>query len=613
MANNRKGGISVATEHIFPVIKKWLYSDKEIFVREIVSNAADAVTKMKRLVSLGEAKVDESEKYRIDVTVSKNEGTLTVSDNGIGMTEEELQKYLCSIALSGALDFIQKYEGENSSESGIIGHFGLGFYSAFMASDKVEVVTQSYSDSSKTISWTCSESGEYEIEDGTRDGRGTDVIMYITKDSEEYLSYWRIKEILEKYCSFLPVEIYLHNADETDEKKKEDENKPVNDTTPLWQKKPSECTDEEYKEFYRKVFPRKHEPLFWVHINADYPLNFKGILYFPKIESEFESLEGEVKLYYNSVFVADNVKELVPEYMMILMGVLDCPDLPLNVSRSYLQNDPYVSKLCAHISKKVADRLSSMLTQDRAAYEKIWGDIRNFIEYGCLRDPKFNEKVKDSVLLATTDDKYFTFNEYLEAAKEKNENTVYYTTDRTGQAKYIEMFKTEGINVAILDTVIDSQYISMLEGVNKDVKFLRVDAGIDKALTSGEEAKEIKVVTELFKKVSGNKDLEIKYQALKDTETPALLSSIEEERRFDDMMKMYGVDTHTQAPTKGVLVINTSCPLIDTLAKKAKDKDSNAEMIAKHIYALANLSYRRLTGEEMKDFLSSSYEILGKI
>lgn len=627
MSEIEKGGISVQTEHIFPIIKKWLYSEKEIFLREIVSNSVDAITKLRRLSSLGEADF-ASENFRVDVTVDKDAKTLTVSDNGIGMTEDELKKYLCNIALSGAMDFISKYEGSEENGTGIIGHFGLGFYSAFMAADTVEVVTKSYTDS-PAVHWTCAESGEYEISAGERETHGTDVIMHINTDNEEYLDYHRVLAVLQKYCSFMTEDIYLHgdedehscgcdhDHDHDDECEcghdHEKEEKPINDQCPLWQKAPSECTEEEYKEFYSKVFPGKRDPLFHIHINADYPLNFKGILYFPRIDSEFESLEGEVKLYYNSVFVADNIKEVIPEYMLMLCGVLDCPDLPLNVSRSYLQNSSYVSKISAHISKKVADKLTSMANTEREAYEKIWGDIRTFIEYGCLKDRKFNEKVKDAVLFRDTDDKCVTLSEYLDEAKETHEKTVYYTTDKTAQAQYIAMFRAKGFRVCVLDTVIDSQYITMLERENDGLKFLRVDADISGALSDKDaEITDSEALKAAFVKASGDDKLEVKFAKLDDENVPAMLGASEESRRFEDMMRIYGIDPKTM-PQKAALTVNTASPLIKSLEEKLSAGDEKADVIAKSIYRLATLSFRRLSGDEMKDFLSESYDILKMI
>ncbi len=614
----KKGGISVQTEHIFPVIKKWLYSEKDIFLREIVSNACDAVTKLRRLSSLGQYD-NGDETYRVDVTVDKEAKTLTVSDNGIGMTADELDRYICQIALSGALDFVEKYEGENKN-NGIIGHFGLGFYSAFMVSDTVEVVTKSYT-GTEAMHWTCTADGNYEAEPTERACHGTDVIMHISDDEIAYLEKYKLEEILEKYCAFMPVEIYFTATEAEDEKKdgkkdgKETEApKPVNDTTPLWQKNPSDCTPEEYKEFYRKVFHDYREPLFWIHVNADYPLNFKGILYFPKITNEYESIEGQVKLYYNQVFVADNSKEVIPEYLLMLKGVLDCPELPLNVSRSYLQNNTYVAKVSAHIVKKVADKLCSLCNTAREEYEKVWNDIRTFVEYACMRDRKFYDRVKDSLLLEQTNGKYVTTADYLEAAKETHEKTVYYTSDKAAQAQYIAMFEAQGIDVAVFERPMDVQFLSMAESYNSEVKYVRIDADIAGALKSDEAAAEDKALADLFVKVSGNEKLKVAFTALKDSTVPVLLTISEESRRMEEMMKMYamsGMDMGAGAfPTEATLTVNTAAPLTQKLALQEGEAQ---EKTASYLYRLALLSQRKLTAEELQQFLQSSYDILNML
>ena len=630
MNNTEKGGISVEIEHIFPIIKKWLYSEKEIFLREIVSNACDAVTKLKRLVSLGEAK-DIDENYRITVTLDKEARTLTVSDNGIGMTEDEVRRYICQIALSGALEFIQKYEGsdEDAKNDGIIGHFGLGFYSAFMVSDTVDVITRSYTGES-AVKWVCTEAGEYEItKDYYRAERGTDVVMHIMKDEDEFLDEYRIRGILEKYCSFMPVEIYL-DVVKSDEEKKDDaaaedkaaadepkekaEPKPINDIHPLWQKNPSECTDEEYAEFYRKVFNDYREPLFHIHLNADYPLNFKGILYFPRLKHEYDSLEGQVKLYYNQVFVADNIKEVIPEFLLMLKGVLDCPDLPLNVSRSYLQNSGYVAKISAHIVKKVADKLNSMFNNERESYEKLWDDLKTFVEYGCLRDHKFYERVKDSILYRTADSRFVTLPEYLEKAKDKHDKTVYYTADKTSQAQYIAMFESEGIEVVVLDKLIDTQFINVIEQENEGVKFVRIDADVASALKADGKAEENEKLAELFKEVSGNKDLKVSFELLKNDKIPAVLNISEQSRRMEDMMKMYRMAGNDGAdikfPTDATLVVNAQSELIKRLAGELESDADKAKKVAKQIYTLALLAQRQLTADELRDFLGESFDML---
>lgn len=611
-----KGGISVETEHIFPIIKKWLYSEKEIFLREIVSNASDAVTKLKRLISLGKVK-DIDEDFKICVRLNKDEKTLTVSDNGIGMSLEEVNKYICQIALSGALDFIKEYENEDSAQNGIIGHFGLGFYSAFMVSDTVDVITKSYT-GAPAVKWVCNEAGEYEIfEDIEKNGRGTDVVMHISDNEAEFLSEDKIRSILNKYCSFMPVEIYFevegeeHKCDHNHEGEECDCdcNKPINDVNPLWKKLPSECTEEEYKEFYNKVFTDFKEPLFHIHINADYPLNFKGILYFPKINHEYDSLEGQVKLYYNQVFVADNIKEVIPEFMLMLKGALDCPELPLNVSRSYLQNSAYVAKMSAHIVKKVADKLNSMFNTEREKYEKLWNDIKLFVEYGCMRDRKFYERVKGSLILALTDGRYVTVDEYLEKAKETNENTVYYATDKTVQAQYISLFAARGIEIALLDKVIDTSFMGLLEQ-EKNIKFVRVDADIE-ALKGDGESFENEALANLFKTVSKNDKLNVKFETLADTKTPALLNISEEARRMDDMMKFYaanGAMEYMNIPVESTLVLNTQSPLIK---KMSDETDSEKTKIVAHqVYMLALLTQRQLKADELQEFLSDSFKLL---
>ncbi|MCI8590070.1 MAG: molecular chaperone HtpG [Clostridiales bacterium] len=593
-----KGGISVQTDHIFPIIKRWLYSEKEIFLREIVSNASDAVTKLKRLCSLGQA--DIADDYKITVKIDEDEGTLTVSDNGIGMNADEVKKYICQIALSGALEFIEKYEGESEGAgTGIIGHFGLGFYSAFMVSSTVELVTKSY-DGSATVRWTCTGAGEYEMSDAVREERGTDVIMHITDDEKEFLQVSKIKEVLTKYCSFLPVPVFL----ETGETDKEPE--AINDTNPLWQKNPSECTNEEYDTFYNKVFADYKTPLFHIHINADYPLNFKGILYFPKINSAYEPVEGQIKLYYNQIFVADNIKEMIPDYLLLLKGVLDCPELPLNVSRSYLQNNTYVSKLSAHIVKKVADKLNSLFNTDRPRFEEIWDDIKIFFEYASLKDRKFYDRVKDSYLMKTTEGTFLSLAEYLEAAKETNENTIYYCEDKTTQAQYLSLFAAQHISVVEQSGPLDTQFMAHIEQ-DKKIKFSRVDSDLSGSLAEEEAVQENESLVNLFKEVSENEHITITCSALKDENVPAILTISEESRRMNDMMKAYGMAAG--GPGEEKLTINTKSPLIQKL-EKAKGED--AKIAARQIYSLALLSQRGLTAKELTDFLAQSYRSIEK-
>ena len=608
--NIKKGGISVSTEHIFPVIKKWLYSEKDIFLREIVSNAADAVTKLKRLGSLGHADVDNGD-FRIDVKLDKEARTITVSDNGIGMTPDELDKYLCNIALSGAADFITKYEEEGSA--GIIGHFGLGFYSAFMVSDSVTVESLSYS-GGDPVSWTCLESGEYTSRKGQRQTNGTDVVMHISEDGEEYLSSDKLRSVLEKYCSFMPVPIFYSDGEKNEPEGEENaescENsaeKPINDVNPLWMRSPSEATEEDYAEFYRKVFRDYREPLFHIHINADYPLNFKGVLYFPKIENEFEPLEGQVKLYYNQVFVADNIKEVIPEFLLLLRGVIDCPELPLNVSRSYLQNNGYVTKISKHIVKKVADKINSLFTTERERYEKIWDDLKVFVEYGGLRDEKFFEKISGSVLLKLTDGRCATLSEYLEKAAGKHEKTVYYCTDKKEQAQAVGMLTAEGVDVVLFDRMLDMQFISLLERKNEGVKFLRADSAVSDVIKSDGESFTSDSLTALFRKASGDDKLEIRFETLKDEKLPALLLTSEEDRRFGEMMRMYGMGGRDMPAPKGSLVLNPACRAVRALDGR---EDDAAASTARRIWLLAVMSHRPLEPDEMKEFLDISYREL---
>ena len=632
----RSGGISVETAHIFPIIKKWLYSEKDIFLRELVSNAADAVTKHKRLVSLGEIE-SEDETYRITVTVDKTAGTLTVSDNGIGMTEEEITRYLGNIALSGALDFIKKYEGEGEktgNAAGIIGRFGLGFYSAFMVADTVEVISRSYT-GGETTRWVCNADGSYEFTDAPYElGRGTDIILHITEEEAEYLGAYKVQDMLDKYCSFMPTEIYFVDADkeesaaETSEENTDGEEKtpaeptPINDTTPLWQKAPSECTEEEYKDFYRKVFRDYREPLFYIHINADYPLNFKGILYFPRLNNEYESMEGQVKLYYNQVFVADNIKEVIPEYLLMLKGVLDCPELPLNVSRSYLQNNTYVSKVSAHIVKKVCDKLNSLCLNERETYESVWDSIKTFVEYACMRDRKFYDRVSDSLLFKLTDGKYVTVEEYFKTEEGEDapaEKILYYTSDPEGQAQYVSLFESEGIKVAVLDKLIDTQFVQMYEAYAGEnaVKFRRIDADVAAALQADGDVTESEALTALYREVSGNDKLEVKFLPLKDESVPAMLTVSEESRRMEEMMRMYamqgGMGAMPSYPVDYTLTVNTASPLTGKVMDLCEADPDKAKLIASQVYRLCLLSQRKLTAEELTDFLAAGFDLLGKL
>lgn len=611
MANQEETSrISVATEHIFPVIKKWLYSEKEIFLRELVSNACDAVTKLRRLEGLAQFTLPEGEKYRVDVTLDEKKKLLTISDNGIGMTREEVEKYICQIALSGALDFIEKYEGKegDGEKNGIIGHFGLGFYSAFMVADRVEILTRSYTGGETTL-WSCTENGDYHfVEADEERARGTDVILHLGEEGKEYCAESKLREILRKYCAFMPVEIFLTVKGKKAEKDADGKpipEAPINETSPLWLKAPSECSDEEYKKFYTDLFQDWREPLFQIHLSADYPLNFKGILYFPKIANEYDSLEGQVKLYYNQVFVADNIKEVIPEYLLMLRGVLDCPELPLNVSRSYLQTNGYVQKISAHIVKKVADKLCSMFRTDREGYEKLWRDLKLFVEYGSLRDSKFYDRVKDCVLLEKVGGGYLTPAEYTEAVKELCPDKIYYATDAVTQAQYISLYEAGGIPVVLLDKVIDTQFIGTLENDRK-VKFLRVDAEAAGALKTDAEALTDESAEPLFRKASGLEELKVAFVSLKDENVPAILNVSEESRRIADMMRMYSPDGKLPPmPEDMTLLLNSSSPLTRKLLATAEDE--KRERAAAQLWSLALLAQRQLTAEELKKFLQSAY------
>lgn len=601
----KKGGISVDTEHIFPVIKRWLYSDKEIFLRELVSNGCDAVTKMKRLVSLGKAENDEE--YRIDVILDKQLSEMRIVDNGIGMTGEEIDRYINQIALSGALEFIEKYEGEEA-DSGIIGHFGLGFYSAFMVAKTVDINTLSFEEGASASFWSCTDSGEYEMKKGSRTSRGTEICLHITEDEKEFLEEGKVRAVLEKYCAFMPVPIYLSVVGEKGNEE------PINDPTPLWLKNPSECTEEEYKEFYKKVFRDERDPLFYIHINAEFPLNFRGILYFPKLQDEYASLEGQVKLYYNQVFVADNIKEVIPEYMMLLRGVLDCPELPLNVSRSYLQNSGYVTKISNHITKKICDKFNALFNNDRKTLEGFWDDVKPFVEYGCTRDPKFFERVKDMILYKTTDGEYLTAPEYLEKnAGKGEENTMYYASDVLQQVGYIGLFREQGITVAVMDGIIDSRFLSFMEMQDKAVHFVRIDSELDKVLRAEEEAEDDEALISVFRSVVPEK-VALKQEVMKSTKTPALITLAEEKRRLAEILRQYGntIPGISTPEDEVTLSLNMNCPLIARIAALAKDEKSGekAKALAKQVYMIAVISQRSFTQEELQEFIDSSIELL---
>lgn len=674
----KKGSLSINSENIFPIIKKWLYSDHDIFIRELVSNACDAITKLKKLSLIGEYEEGKSEDYKIYVEISPKDKTISFTDNGIGMDYKEVDEYINRIAFSGARDFLDKYKDKTNEEQ-IIGHFGLGFYSAFMVADKVEIDTLSYKSGSEAVHWESQSGTEYEMSEGSAKNHGTRITLHLNDNSYEFSNEYRVREVLNKYCAFMPVEIYLKDKDagelteiidvadlkesdvvlenitepaKTEEKTLEDGSKEVvevapakekvkirkrevavNDTTPLWTKHPNECSDEEYKEFYRKVFMDYKEPLFWIHLNMDYPFNLKGILYFPKINTEYDSIEGTIKLYNNQVFIADNIKEVIPEFLMLLKGVIDCPDLPLNVSRSALQNDGFVKKISDYISKKVADKLSGMCRTDRENYEKYWDDIAPFIKFGCLKDEKFADKVKDGILFKDIYDKYKTFKDLeLEEAKEeenkeesseepndKKENKIYYVNDVNAQSQYINMFKEAKKEAVVLPHNIDMPFIQSLEAKMKDVRFIRIDGELSEEL-AGEEVNETekenfdKLVQRAKDYLSQDK-IDIEVKNLKNDSLASLLIISEESRRMEDMMKQYammGLDPSMfGGNTDKTLVLNSSHSLVKKLLS-AENKD-NEKLIIEHLYDLAQLSNASLSPERMSAFIQRANSILAMI
>ena len=688
----KTGSLSINSENIFPIIKKWVYSDHDIFVRELVSNGCDAITKLKKLDMMGEYELPEGYKPKIEVIVNPEEKTMKFIDNGLGMTAEEVEEYITQIAFSGATQFLEKYK-DKTTEDDMIGHFGLGFYSAFMVADEVQIDTLSYKEGAKPVHWASEGGTEYEMQEGSRTTVGSEITLYLNEDSLEFANEYRAREVLERYCSFMPVEIFLSRAnaepeydtiDEADvldtdtvvehitEEPKEGEEgetkqkakivrRPVSisDIHPLWTKNPSECTKEEYIEFYRKVFMDYKEPLFWIHLNMDYPFNLKGILYFPKINTEYESIEGKIKLYNNQVFIADNIKEVIPEFLMVLKGVIDCPDLPLNVSRSALQNDGFVNKVADYISKKVADKLNGMFKTDRENYEKYWDDISPFIKFGCLKDEKFGEKMKDSMLYKNLEHKYLTLEDIIkeakgeaeveEAAKEeaaKNEESkagnteaeakseeaestdadaekepektrIFYVTDEVQQSQYINMFKAQGQDAIILTHNIDSAFITYLEQKHQEVQFLRIDADVHDSLKDevAEDEKEAfqktaESLVEIFRKELGNDKLEVKVEKLKDDKVASMAVLSEENRRMQEMMKMYGMSgmDPSMFGSQATLVLNANHPLVQFLVEHKRSK--NVPVICKQLYDLAMLAHKPLSPEEMTAFVQRSNEIM---
>ncbi len=660
------GNLSINSENIFPIIKKWMYSDHDIFFRELISNGCDAITKLKKLSLMGEYELPEDYKPVIKVSVSSKEKTITFTDNGLGMTAGEVNEYINQIAFSGAEAFLEKYK-DKANEDQIIGHFGLGFYSAFMVADRVAIDTLSYKADAVATHWECDGGTEYDMTDGGKTEVGTQITLYLNDDCTEFANEYRAREVIEKYCSFMPYEIYLDNADDTEEKTEmiekddlrdtdtiietvveeakteevedEDGNKktvetkpaserykikkrpvPLNDIHPLWTKHPNECTDDEYKDFYRKVFHDYKEPLFWIHLNMDYPFNLKGILYFPKINIEFESAEGVIKLYNNQVFVADNIKEVIPEFLMLLKGVIDCPDLPLNVSRSALQNDGFVKKISDYITKKVADKLSGMCKTDKESYEKYWDDISPFIKFGCLKDDKFCEKMNDYILFKNLDGKYLTLPECLEENKEKHENTVFYVKDEIEQGQYIKMFKDQGMDAVILKHNIDQPFITHLEQKNENLKFLSIDSDLSEIFKDdaddSEEAKEtLKAdndkLSEIFKKALGKDNLQVKAEKLKDAEVSSMITINEDSKRMADMMKMYGMsgmDPEMYGAQGETLVLNLNNVLVKYILDNPES--DNVTMFCEQLYDLAMVGHGQVAPERMTAFIARSNRIM---
>ena len=646
----KKGTLSIDSENIFPIIKKWVYSDHDIFVRELVSNGCDAITKLKKLDMMGEYELPEGYKPKIEVIVNPEEKTMKFIDNGLGMTAEEVEEYITQIAFSGATQFLEKYKDKTTDDE-MIGHFGLGFYSAFMVADEVQIDTLSYKEGAKPVHWASQGGTEYEMQEGNKTTVGSEITLFLNEDSLEFANEYRAREVLERYCSFMPVEIFLSKAnaepeydtiDEadvldtdtvvehiTEEPKEGEEGEPkqkakivrrpvsISDTHPLWTKNPSECTKDDYIDFYRKVFMDYKEPLFWIHLNMDYPFNLKGILYFPKINMEYESIEGTIKLYNNQVFIADNIKEVIPEFLMLLKGVIDCPDLPLNVSRSALQNDGFVKKISDYITKKVADKLSGMCKTDRENYEKYWDDIAPFIKYGYIKDEKFAEKMGDYILYKNLEGKYLTLNDCLEENKEKHENTIFYVTNEKEQSQYINMFKEEGIDAVIMPAAIDNPFISHVEQKHEGLKFLRIDTDLNASFK--EEVKEddeafkktSEELTEVFKKALNNDKLDIKVEKMKNASVASMITVSEETRRMQDMMKMYsmgGMDMSAFGATGETLVLNANHPLVKYVLEH-KDGENTAK-ICEQLYDLASLAHGQLSPERMTGFVNRSNDIM---
>ena len=610
MSEIKKGNISIHAQNIMPVIKRWLYSDKDIFIRELVANGCDAITKYR--MATGE----DSEDLHVTVTVDKENQELRFTDNGIGMTAEEVDQYINQVAFSGAEEFLKNYQGDD--KGGIIGHFGLGFYSAFMPADRVTIDTLSWQEGASPVRWESEDGTSFVLNTGTRDTRGTTVTLHISEAEKEFLEFDRVREVLNRYCGYMAVPIYLENTADKPEPPKEGEEpkapQPINDTHPLWLKAPKDCTEDEYKETYRKLFNTFEEPLFWIHLNVDYPFNLKGILYFPRIRKDFGGQEGEIKLFNRQVFVADNIKEIVPEFLLLLRGVLDCPDLPLNVSRSFLQNDGYVKRLCSHITKKVADKLNGLMNTEREKYETYWDDIHPFVKYGCLRDEKFYEQIKGSLLLKTTAGEHYTLEEYKSRNEGKTDKKVYYTSDPARQAASVRLYTDRGIDVAVMDSLIDISFMQFLEnagGEENSISFARVDADTDGLVDSEAQVEELpaEALEKLFRAVTEDENLTVKLQPLKDKELPLMLLEDEQMRRWREASVYYG--SGFSLPEKPEVVLNSACPAIRALA--AMGDEDLQKMLARQYFDIARMSSRPLEKEELSRFIANSYKLAARL
>jgi len=623
--SHEKGSLSIHSENIFPIIKKWLYSDHDIFIRELVSNACDAITKIRRLSTGGEVDLQGNTDFKITITLDKEAKTLTFSDNGIGMTDEEIHKYINQIAFSGAEDFLNMYKDKADQEQ-IIGHFGLGFYSAFMVADHVEIHTQSFLKDAAPMKWKCDGGTEFEMEDGDRTTRGTDITLFLGDEGKDFVSEHKVRETVEKYCAFMPYPIYLEIAGQAPEAKTTEDGepeppKPLNDTAPLYTRQPSTCTDDEYKDFYRKTFADFKEPLFWIHLNMDYPFNLKGILYFPRLNTEFDTLEGRIKLYNNQVFVAENIKEALPEYLLLLKGVIDCPDLPLNVSRSFLQNDGYVKKISDYISKKVADKLNALFNTERLTLEGFWDDLHPFIKYGSLKDAKFQEKLADTVLYKTTAGNYVTLQEYLDQHLGKLEKQVYYVTDKVQQTQYIQILQSHGVEAILLEHSIDTPFISLVESKNEGLQFQRVDSDLSdlmKEIPNEADAEVIKAETEsllnTFKMALGREDMKVQVESLKNEDVSGMIILSENNRRMQDMFKSYGMKhmDPKMFPSEEVLILNRKHPLVQFILKDGAAEDLK-ELVVRQLYDLALMSHKPLSSDEMTAFIQRSNELMKRM